>query len=304
MFIQKEGVQVQFELLEEDNINVSKQTYYYDYEEYDNGKGPETMIEEILAHEAFPELDELVIGDWGAWERSCQPIIDGIIENKEKFSHIQKVFIGNMDYEACEVSWILQGNYSKLWVAMPQLKELTIKGSNELVLGEICHEELEALTIICGGLPVSVIQSIQNAKLPKLKKLLLFIGVERYGFDGDENTIKELLTQAQFPELTYLGITNSEIQDELTEVVLGSKFMEQITTLDLSNGTLTDKSGALLLEKIPQYPNIRKLDIHHNYLSVNMAKKLEALPIEVDASEIEQSWEYNGRIRMNALLTE
>lgn len=304
MFIQKEGVQVQFELLEEDNINVSKQTYYYDYEEYDNGKGPETMIEEILAHEAFPELDELVIGDWGAWERSCQPIIDGIIENKEKFSHIQKVFIGNMDYEACEVSWILQGNYSKLWVAMPQLKELTIKGSNELVLGEICHEELEALTIICGGLPVSVIQSIQNAKLPKLKKLLLFIGVEEYGFDGDENTIKELLTQAQFPELTYLGITNSEIQDELTEVVLGSKFMEQITTLDLSNGTLTDKGGALLLEKIPQYPNIRKLDIHYNYLSVNMAKKLEALPIEVDASEIEQSWEYNGRIRMNALLTE
>ena len=301
MFIQKEGVQVQFELVEEDNIDVSKQTYYYDYEEYDNGKGPETMIEEILAHEAFPELDELVIGDWGAWERSCQPIIDGIIENKEKFSHIQKVFIGNMDYEACEVSWILQGNYSKLWAAMPQLKELTIKGSNELVLGEICHEELEALTIICGGLPVSVIQSIQNAKLPKLKKLLLFIGVERYGFDGDENTIKELLTQAQFPELTYLGITDSEIQDELTEVVLGSKFMEQITTLDLSNGTLTDKGGALLLEKIPQYPNIRKLDIHYNYLSVNMAKKLEALPIEVDASEIEQSWGDDGRI---ALLTE
>ncbi len=293
---------MKFELVEEDNINVTKQTYYYEYEEYEEeDKGPETMIEDILAHKAFPGLDELVIGNWGVWNGSCPPIIDGIVENKEKFSHIQKVFIGNMGYEECEVSWIEQGDYSKLWAAMPQLKELTIKGSNELVLGEICHEELEALTIICGGLPVSVIQSIQNAKLPKLKKLLLFIGVEEYGFDGDENTIKELLTQAQFPELTYLGITNSEIQDELTEVVLGSKFMEQITTLDLSNGTLTDKGGALLLEKIPQYPNIRKLDIHYNYLSVNMAKKLEALPIEVDASEIEQSWGDDGRI---ALLTE
>lgn len=112
------------------------------------------------------------------------------------------------------------------------------------------------------------------------------------------------MAHAQFPELTELGITDSEIQDELTEVVLDSKFMEQITTLDLSNGTLTDKGGALLLEKIPQYPNIRKLDIHHNYLSVNMAKKLEALPIEVDASEIEQSWAHGGRIYMNALLTE
>ncbi len=293
---------MKFELVEEDNIYVTKQTYYYEYEEYEEeDKGPETMIEDILAHKAFPGLDELVIGNWGVWNGSCPPIIDGIVENKEKFSHIQKVFIGNMGYEECEVSWIEQGDYSKLWAAMPQLKELTIKGSNELVLGEICHEELEALTIICGGLPVSVIQSIQNAKLPKLKKLLLFIGVEEYGFDGDENTIKELLTQAQFPELTYLGITNSEIQDELTEVVLGSKFMEQITTLDLSNGTLTDKGGALLLEKIPQYPNIRKLDIHYNYLSVNMAKKLEALPIEVDASEIEQSWGDDGRI---ALLTE
>ena len=293
---------MKFELVEEDNINVTKQTYYYEYEEYEEeDKGPETMIEDILAHKAFPGLDELVIGNWGVWNGSCPPIIDGIVENKEKFSHIQKVFIGNMGYEECEVSWIEQGDYSKLWAAMPQLKELTIKGSNELVLGEICHEELEALTIICGGLPVSVIQSIQNAKLPKLKKLLLFIGVENYGFDGNENTIKELLAHAQFPELTELGITDSEIQDELTEVVLDSKFMEQITTLDLSNGTLTDKGGALLLEKIPQYPNIRKLDIHHNYLSVNMAKKLEALPIEVDASEIEQSWGDDGRI---ALLTE
>ncbi len=296
---------MKFELVEEDNINVTKQTYYYEYEEYEEeDKGPETMIEDILAHKAFPGLDELVIGNWGVWNGSCPPIIDGIVENKEKFSHIQKVFIGNMGYEECEVSWIEQGDYSKLWAAMPQLKELTIKGSVDLYLGEICHEELEALTIICGGLPTSVIQSIQNAKLPKLKKLLLFIGVEGYGFEGDENIVKDLLTQAQFPELTYLGITDSEIQDELTEIVLNSKFMGQLTTLDLSNGTLTDKGAALLLEKLPQYPNITKLDVHHNFLSTKMAKKLEQLPIEVDVSEIEQASSYNGNVYTYAMLTE
>ena len=112
------------------------------------------------------------------------------------------------------------------------------------------------------------------------------------------------MTQAQFPELTYLGITDSEIQDELTEIVLNSKFMGQLTTLDLSNGTLTDKGAALLLEKLPQYPNITKLDVHHNFLSTKMAKKLEQLPIEVDVSEIEQASSYNGNVYTYAMLTE
>ena len=122
----------------------------------------------------------------------------------------------------------------------------------------ICYNAInDWLTTVI--LPKDVIKSIQKAKFPKLKKLLLFIGVDDYGFDGDADTIKELLEQADFPELTYLGITNSEIQDELTEVVLNSKFMGQISVLDLSNGTISDKGGALILEKISDYPNINKL---------------------------------------------
>lgn len=295
-----------FSLVEEDNLNVSKKTFSYDYADYDErGKGPGTMIEEIMESKQFPKITELVIGNWGnPWEESCQDIIDGIVEHADQFSHIQKLFIGNMGFEDCEVSWIMQGDYSKLWAAMPQLKELTIKGSMDLELGEICHEELEELTIICGGLSKDVIESIQRAKLPKLKKLLLYIGIEDYGFDGNEDTIRELLEQADFPSLTYLGITNSEIQDELTEVVLGSKYMSQIDTLDLSNGTLTDKGGELLLEKISAWPNIKKLDLHYNYLSDELVKKLEALPMEVDASEQEEAEEYDGEIYRNAMLTE
>ena len=280
--------------------------YAYSYDEYETqNKRADVMVQDILADTEFPGLTELIIGDWGnAWEDDCQPILDGIVANADRFSKIQKLFIGDMDYEECEVSWIMQGNFSELWAAMPQLRELTIKGSNELVLGEICHEELEALTIICGGLPVSVIQSIQNAKLPKLKKLLLYIGIEDYGFDGDVDTIKELLEKADFPDLTYLGIVDSEIQDDIAKTVLESKFMGRIHTLDLSNGTLTDKGGALLLEKLPSYPNIKKLDVHYHYLTDDMAGKLEGMPMEVDVSEKNEPDEYKGEIYMNAMLTE
>ncbi len=263
------------------------------------------MVEEILADPEFPQVTELVIGSWGsACEDDCQEILDGIIANKERFAHVDSLFIGDMDYEECEVSWILQGNYSALWAAMPQLKELTIKGSMDLELGEICHENLESLAIICGGLPVSVIRSIQKAKLPCLKKLVLYIGIDNYGFDGDADTIRTFLEESDFPKLEYLGIEDSEIQDELAEVVLNSKYMSRIHTLDLANGTLTDRGGQLLLEKIPMYPNIRVLDLHYHYMSDEMGEKLKALPARVDVSDPNEQEEYDGEIWMNAMLTE
>ena len=281
-------------------------TYAHDYDQYeDEGKSAAALVEEILEDPDLPGLKEIIIGNWGgAWEEDCQALLDGIVENADRFANVERLFVGDMDYEECEVSWIMQGDYSRLWAALPGLKALTIKGSMDLVLGEIVHEGLESLTIICGGLPSDVIESIQNARLPKLKKLLLYIGVDNYGFDGDADTIRELLDKADFPELTYLGIADSEIQDELTEVVLASKFMGQITSLDLSCGTLSDKGGKLLLEKLPAFPNVKKLDVHHNYLSVGMIEDLEGLSIEVDASEREEATEYHGEIWMNAMLTE
>lgn len=281
--------------------------YAITYEQYDEGMSLEDMVKGILEDPEFPQLNELIIGCWGdAWDDGCQTILDAIVADADKFSHIERLFVGDMDYEECEVSWIIQGNYSKLWKAMPQLKGLTIKGSSELTLGEICHENLEELTIICGGLPKNVFEELQQAKLPNLKKLLLYIGIEDYGFDGDENTVKDLLEKADFPKLEYLGIADSEIQDELTEIVLESKFMGQIHTLDLSCGTLTDKGAKLLLEKLGQYPKVKKLDLHHHYLSEEMMKRLETelTGIELDLSDPNEKEEWNGRIWMNAMLTE
>lgn len=279
--------------------------YFYDYEQYEEGKNSVSMIQDILEDPEFPQVTDLVIGCWGSpYEEDCQDILDGIVSHREQFSHVEKLFVGDMDYEECEVSWIVQGNYQALWKAMPQLKELTIKGSTDLVLGDVNHDNLEALTIICGGLPESVIQSVRDAKLPNLRKLVLYIGIENYGFDGNADSVKDLLEQSDFPKLEYLGIEDSEIQDELTEVVLNSKYMKQIRTLDLANGTLTDKGGKLLVERLPEYPNIKNLDVHYHYMSENMVEELQTLPVEIDASEFNEPETYHGEIWMNAMLTE
>jgi len=281
--------------------------FAYTYEDYDeDNKNAGTMIEDIMNDPEFPDLEEIIVGDWGgAWEESAQPLIDGIIDNKERFSHIKSLFIGDMDYEACEVSWIMQADYSKLWEAMPQLEKIVIKGSMDLELGNIEHDSLKHFEIICGGLPKGNIASVRNAKLPSLQTLLLYIGVDDYGFDGDISTIQDLLAKSDFPELKYLGLTDSEIQDEITEAVLASKYISQITTLDLSMGSLTDKGGQMLLEKLPDYPNIKNLNLEYHYLSDKMMQKLESLPdVEVNVDDQQEADEYDGDVYYYPMLTE
>ena len=281
--------------------------YYHEYEDYEDGKTAETMVGEILADPEFQNIDKLIIGDWGgAYEDSCQAVLDAIADNADKFSHITSLFVGDMDYEECEISWIIQGDYSRIWEAMPQLKEITVKGSTDLKLGKIKHSNLESLTIICGGLGSDVIKEIEEAELPELKKLLVYIGSDNYGFDGDADTVRSLLANSDFPKLEYLGIADSEIQDELTAVVLDCKYIDSITTLDLSCGTITDKGGELLLGKLPELKNLKKLDLSYNYLSDEMKDKLTAAApgVEMDLSDSQEAEEWDGELWLNAMVTE
>lgn len=281
-------------------------SYTYD-EVMDEGKSAETMMDDIMKDAEFPQLEEVVIGCWGeVWDDQggAQKLVDDIVANKEKFSHIKSLFIGDMDYEECEVSWIYQADYSAIWDAMPQLEKLVVKGSNDLAFGTIRHGNLKELEIICGGLPVSVIEEIQNAQLPSLHKLLLYIGVEEYGFDGDISTIQNLLEKSDFPKLTYLGITDSEIQDEITGAVVACKYMKQIKTLDLSMGTLTDKGGRILLDSIRTYPNIEELNLEYHFLSDEMMEQFEGLGIAVNLDDEQEAEEYDGEIYYYPMLTE
>lgn len=293
-------------------IMYKSKKYFYTYEDYDEGdKSGKTLIEEIMNDSEFAGLDEIVIGCWGeCWdpadaEDGAQAIIDGIVANKDKFSHIKSLFVGDMDFEECEVSWIVQANYSKLWAAMPQLEKLVIKGSCDLTLGEIASDSLKHLEIICGGLPASVIKEIQQAKAPNLETLLLYLGVEDYGFDAEPADLENLLSESDFPKLSYLGLTDSENQNEIAEMILNSKYISQITTLDLSNGTLTDEGGQLLLDKIPEYPNIKELNLEYHFMSEEMMDKLADLEgVDVCVDDPQEADEYDGEVYYYPMLTE
>ena len=209
-----------------------------------------------------------------------------------------------MEYEECEVSWIEQGDYAELLKALPNLTSLKIKGSNNLSLGEINHDNLEELEIICGGLPKKVISQISNAKLPKLKKLNLYMGVVDYGFDGDIEDIKKLMNSDIINNLEYLGLCDSEIQDDIVEEFLKIGKLHNIKVLDFSKGTLTDRGGQALLDNETILKTLDTLDLTYHYLSDIMMEKLENSEINAILEEQNEADEDDDEIYYFPMLTE
>lgn len=105
--------------------------------------------------------------------------------------------MGDIDFEEQEISWIEQVDLSPVLDAMPLLNNLKIKGTNNLSIGKP-RPNLKSLEIISGGLPDSVVEDILGSDLPNLEKLVLYVGVEDYGFDGDMNVFRPLFSKDRF----------------------------------------------------------------------------------------------------------
>ncbi|MEJ8304586.1 STM4015 family protein [Saccharibacillus sacchari] len=274
------------------------------YDEYEDGQKMETLIAELAEKPEAAQLSSLIIGSWGgAYEDSSESIVAELVRQKDRFPALRSLFVGDMDYEECEVSWIMQSNLNPLFAAFPELRSLTIKGSTDLALGEVRHAKLEELIIICGGLGKSVLASIAAAELPALKKLELYIGVDNYGFDGGIEDVMSVAKPGLFPNLTYLGLKDSEIQDEIAVAIAQSDILDNLETLDLSDGTLSDEGAEALLasEKIRRLP---QLDLHYHFMSEAMTRRVATELPNADVSDRQETEKYDGEEYRYPALTE
>ncbi|MEC0227219.1 STM4015 family protein [Paenibacillus alba] len=256
-----------------------------DYEQYEEGIKMKDLLEELANKPEGAELTSLIIGDWGgSYENDSSEIVETLTRLKDRFPRLRKLFIGDMGFEECEVSWIMQSNLSPIFTAYPELESFTIKGSTGLELEPVKHAKLQELAIICGGLGKHVLAGISQAEFPKLKKLELYLGVDEYGFDGSLSDVLTLIEPGKFPELTYLGLKNSEIEDDIAIALADAPILDQLHTLDLSLGTLTDKGAEALLNSA-KVQNLKFLNLSYHYMSDDMMNRWANAGIEVDTSE-------------------
>ena len=75
--------------------------------------------------------------------------------------------------------------------------------------------------------------------------------------------------------LRHLGLQNYSRADQLLDLLVGSRLLEQVDTLDLSMGTLTDRGGARLLRNYKEFMHLVRLDLSANALERTVAQLTE-----------------------------
>ena len=109
--------------------------------------------------------------------------------------------------------------------------------------------------------------------------------------------MQPILKGKLFPKLKYLGLRNAQIADDIAAVIVKSPIIDQLEILDLSLGNLSDE-GANALLQLERRTNLKRLDLHHHYISKPLQKKLKQLPFPVDLSDaktVDEDDEFAGR---------
>ncbi|MFD7640269.1 STM4015 family protein [Kitasatospora sp. NPDC059795] len=253
---------------------------------------------------AVEKVTALVIGRWFSEEpESLAEALPLILASAGRFPALRALFLGDITFEECEISWIQMCDITPVFEAFPQLEELVVRGAGEdydgndrLALKPVRHEKLKALRFEAGGLPGPVVRAVGACDFPALEKLELWLGVDNYGGNWTNEDLAPFLSGANLPALKHLGLQNAETQDRIAAEVAHAPVVPRLTGLSLSMGALTDEGAAALLEGQP-LTHLKTLDLHHHYLTEGMQKRLrDALPgVEVDLSGAEDpndNWRY------------
>jgi hypothetical protein len=265
---------------------------------FDDGAG-EPFVERLKAMLADPkvgQLKALLFGNW--WGEVCEEgpteAVELLIANAKKLTSLAGLFIGDVVQEENEISWIHNLDYGPLLRALPQLRELVVRGGDGLRLSKLSHAGLQALTLQTGGLAPECVRDVGAADLPELRRLTLWLGTDEYGGGATADDLAELLSGERFPKLEYLGLLNAQNADEVATAVARSKLLSRVKGLDLSMGTLTDEGAKALLAS-PALQSLATLNLAHHYLSDKVVAAFKALPLEVDLSDAQSAEDEEDR---------
>ncbi len=183
-----------------------------------------------------------------------------------------------------QLSWTRLTDLSPIYPHLPRLEELAIE-AGDVTLGRIELPALRSLELVTGGLRRHALESIAAASWPRLERLVIYLGTERYGGECTLADLSAILDGAVLPAgVTTLGLCNCELADELVESVARSRILPRLAHLDLSHGTLGDAGARAILEHADAFRHLATLDLRENYLTAATLAPLARLGPRVETS--------------------
>ena len=265
--------------------------------EYD-GLGYGELFEAFLRDVDTTRVGAFVIGNWVTEqqiEQTAAEVFGPLIAVADRFPNLRHLFLGDILSHQWEISWIHQSDLTPLLRAFPKLLTFGVRGSENLEWEQRAYPELRELTFQSGGLPPDVVRAVAGSEFPELTDLELYLGEEEYFGGAEAADLAGILDGTHFPKLRYLGLRDAENADEIAAAVAHAPIVSRLEVLDLSLGALGHEGAAALLAGQP-LTHLKKLDLHHHYISEAMQERLiAALPgVEVDLSEKEEPDDWDG----------
>jgi hypothetical protein len=255
--------------------------------EFEQNEGFQAKWDALFAVDWVGQVRALVIGEWGDAYESSVPV-ESLVERAAAMPALRALFLGELIGEESEISWIQQTDVTPVLNAFPELEVLRVRGSEGLDFASGSYPALRELAFESGGLPSDIVRAVGESDLPNVHHLELWLGTDTYGGDATVADLATILAGANTPSLAYLGLRDSEIADEVAAAVAGASVVGRLQTLDLSLGMLSDVGAAALLSGQP-LTHLRKLDLHHHFLTAEMMQRLqdelEPAGVEVDLSD-------------------
>ncbi|MGW3342520.1 STM4015 family protein [Nonomuraea rubra] len=219
-----------------------------------------------------------------------------LARHARRLTRLRSVFLGFIEPEYWEISWIRHGDITPLLEAYPRLERLEVRGSRGLELRPVTHEHLRVLRFESGGLPGAVVRAVGASTFPALEHLELWLGVENYGGDSTAADLDGILSGTGLPALRRLGLRDGERQDDVAAAVAVAPVTGRLEELSLGMGALGDRGAEALLSGQP-LTHLRVLDLRHHFLSDAMVLRvLDALPgVAVDLDEQQRAEEVRWR---------
>ncbi len=293
---------------EKSSVDLSKISPLLRMEPDTDGDTFPEIFERFFSTQDTSAMDSLVIGYWSDDyslddTKEMAEMTKSLLSYKDKLQSLKALFVGDIEQEESEVSWIETIDES-IFVNTDalSLEVFKAKGAGEFFAQPLKSNTLKKLILVTGGLDRKTVENIVKSDLPNLEHLELWIGSDSYGNTG-LNDLKPIMEKQLFPKLRYLGLRNSEFSDEIASELAKSPIISQLDELDLSLGSLSDK-GAEALASSETIRKIKKLTLDYHFMTDDGMTALKKAIPQASVEDQEEEDVYDDEVYRYIFLSE